>query len=193
LYDSDTAALIRSTPQLPNLDREGLPDALSRAFSEIVSARISLREGGEDAARSVENTIEFARRLARTNEALVAISPERDDRAAAGFVAATAYQLAYQATTLADDEPVRAHLTHEAVSSDVASMLLFLVAGASADASEVAGNIVLPVGEGLQRQLVLHLVQLAQGKVGEIADRVRPKQDYMVTGSDGERDMRKSW
>ena len=38
MYDPATSELIRSTPDLPDLDREGLPDRLARAFAEIVSA-----------------------------------------------------------------------------------------------------------------------------------------------------------
>jgi hypothetical protein len=39
-----------------------------------------LREGGEDLA-SLSETTSFARRLAQTNEALVAINPDRENRA----------------------------------------------------------------------------------------------------------------
>ena len=38
MYDERTSSLIRSAPELPDLDRERLPDQLSQAFAEIVSA-----------------------------------------------------------------------------------------------------------------------------------------------------------
>ena len=145
MYDPATAALIRSAPDLPELDREGLPDSLSRAFAEIASARVLLRDGDDDASEHLA-TINFARRLAYTNEALVAIDPNRENRAAAGFVAATAYQLVYQAKALRAPKRPRAFLKPDGISPDVSAMLLFLVAEASADASEVARTIRLLKG-----------------------------------------------
>ena len=99
MYDPQTAALIRQTPELPGLDREGLPDALSRAYAEIASARVMLREE-EPSLEHLSETIDFAQRLARTNEALLVASPDRENQAAAAFVAATAYQLVRQAEAI---------------------------------------------------------------------------------------------
>ena len=75
MYDPATSALIRSAPDLPTLDRETLPDQLSRAFAEIVSARVMLRTGDDD-SQKLSETFRFARRLAHTYEALVAVNPE---------------------------------------------------------------------------------------------------------------------
>ena len=99
MYDPDTATLIRSAPNLPDLDRESLPDELSRAFAEIASARVLLRQGVDD-PEDLTETIDFAKRLAQAYEALVSLDPDRENRAAAGIVAATAYQLVYQASAL---------------------------------------------------------------------------------------------
>ena len=77
MYDPATAALIQSTPELDDLDTKALPDRLTQAFAEIVSARVMLREGDVDLA-SLSETTKFARRLAQTNEALVAIDPARE-------------------------------------------------------------------------------------------------------------------
>ena len=186
MYDPVSSALIRSSPDLPELDRESLPDKLARAFAEIVSARVTLRDRNHDDA-ALRDTIDFARRLARTNEALVAINPERDNRAAAGFVAATAYQLVYQATALRVTTPPDAFLAPQAISPDVSALLLFLVAEASADAAEVARRMRVPRGNGLQSELIHHLVMLANGQVGRIFDRKRPPQDRLVVGSGAER------
>ena len=49
MYDETTARLIRSTPDLPDLDRETLPELLSRYYAEIVAARVRVRED-EDAS-----------------------------------------------------------------------------------------------------------------------------------------------
>jgi hypothetical protein len=167
MYDPATSELIRSTPDLPDLDREGLPDRLARAFAEIVSARVLLRES-ENGEELLEDTIRFARRLAQTNEALVAINPDRENRAAAGFIAATAYQLVHQAIALRDSDQPVSFVSPNAISPDVSAMLLFLVAGASADAAEVADSIRIPSGDWLQSELILHLIMLAKGQVGRL-------------------------
>ena len=186
MYDPITSSLIQSTPELPGLDRDTLPDKLSRAFAEIVSARVLLRDGSEKSGQILE-TIDFARRLARTNETLVSIEPERKDRIAASFVAATAYQLVHQVMDLHESEQHGAFIKPEAISSDISAMLLFLVADATADASEVAQAIQLPKEEPLQAELIQHLIMLAKGQVGSIVGRKRPSQKELVTGDGFER------
>ena len=186
MYDPATAALIRSTPELDDLDTDALPDQLARAFAEIVSARVMLREGEKDIA-SLNDTTRFARRLAQANEALVAIDPDRENRAAAGFVAASAYQLLYQAQALIELERPASYVSPEGISPEISAMLLFLVAQASADAAEVAAAMFVPSGDRLQSELILHLIMLANGQVGRIRKRKRPPQDELVTGSGGER------
>jgi superfamily II DNA/RNA helicase len=186
MYDPDTAALIQSAPGLPDLDRESLPDTLSRAFAEIASARILLREGADHPV-GLDETVDFAKRLAQTYEALVSIDPNRENRAAAGFVAATAYQLVYQAAALRADDRPAAFLGGEGISPDVSAMLLFLIAEASADASEVARAIKRPENSLLQSELILHLTMLARGQVGQITDRKLIRMSSAVSGSDAER------
>lgn len=186
MYDPATVALIQSTPELDDLDTVGLPDRLARAFAEIVSARVMLREGDADLS-SLSETTRFARRLAQTNEALVAIDPDRENRAAAGFVAASAYQLLHQAKALTEPAPSASFIAPEGISPEISAMLLFLVAEASADAAEVAAAIRVPSGDRLQSELVLHLIMLANGQVGRIRQRKRPRQVDIVTGSGGER------
>ncbi|AQQ05417.1 helicase [Roseibium algicola] len=186
MYDPDTSALIRSTPELPDLDRDALPDRLARAFAEIVSARVTLRDG-DDGIESLVATIRFARRLAQTNEALVVVNPDRENKAAAGFVAASAYQLVHQATALREAGLPASYLRPDGISPDVSAMLLFLVAEASADAAEAATAMRIPTGDRLQSELILHLIMLANGQVGRIRERKRPSQDELVTGTGGER------
>ncbi|MBW6496032.1 MAG: hypothetical protein K0B16_16035 [Burkholderiaceae bacterium] len=135
----------------------------------------------------MSETFRFARRLAQTYEAMVAVNPDRENRAAAGFVAASAYQLVQQAIALRETEHPVAHLKPEAISPDISAMLLFLVAGASADAAEVAASIRVPLDDRLQSELVLHLIMLASGQVGRMRDRKRPPQEELVTGAGGER------
>ncbi|MEX6634564.1 DEAD/DEAH box helicase [Hyphococcus lacteus] len=186
MYDPSTASLIRLTPELPELDREGLPDTLSRAFAEIASARVALRDGDAE-PESLRNTHSFARRLAHTNEALVAIAPDREDKAAAAFVAATAYQLIRQVDALARVNEDRAFVEADGISPDLSAMLLFLVAEASADATEIARKMKVPRGVPLQSELILALIMLAQGQVGRLTDRAPPSADGLIRAEGAER------
>ena len=181
MYDESTASLIRSAPDLPDLDRERLPDQLSQAFAEIVSARIALRED-ETPSDGIARTIAFARRLAATYEAMVTTTPERDDRRAAAIVAATAHQLVLQAEVLLKDAPSTTAFTPDAMTSDVSAMLLFLIAGSSADATEVARALRSPSDDRLQNELILNLGWLARGRVGTILSRERVSAADLIGG-----------
>ncbi|GAB7201691.1 hypothetical protein OS12_31330 [Dickeya oryzae] len=158
------------------------PAHLLRSFQQGYRSEIIKKE-----AKEITKTIDFARRLARTNEALVAIEPERNNRAAAGFVAATAYQLVYQATELHESNQPDAFIKADGISSDISAMLLFLVADATADASEVARSIKIPKEDPLQLELIQHLIMLAEGHVGRIVELKRPPQKELVRGENGER------
>lgn len=191
MYDESTASLIRSAPDLPGLDRDRLPEHLSRAFAEIVSARIALRDT-ETPAGQISETIAFARKLAATNEVLVTTSPERDNRRAASFVAASAHQLVHQAEALLDLASTTTTFTADAITADVSAMLLFLIAGSSADATEVARALRSPTDDRLQHELVLNLGWLARGMIGTILNQERTPVTEMITGEgvDGTRAAR---
>lgn len=181
MYDENTANLIRSAPDLPGLDRSQLPDHLSQAFAQIVSARIALR-GAETLPETVIETIVFARKLARTNEALVTTNPERENLRAASFVAATAHQLVHQAEALLDDESSPVSFTSDAITSDISAMLLFLIAGSTADAMEVARTLRPPKNDRLGYELMLNLGWLARGMVGTIVGRERVPAAEIISG-----------
>jgi len=181
MYDESTASLIRSAPDLPGLDRDRLPEHLSRAFAEIVSARIALRDA-ETPAGDISDTIAFARRLAATNEVLVTTSLERENRRAASFVAASAHQLVHQAEALLELGSRTTTFTADAISADISAMLLFLIAGSSADATEVAQALRSPEGDRLQHELVLNLSWLARGMIGTILNQERIPVTEMIAG-----------
>lgn len=178
MYDSSTADLIRNTPQLRDLDRDALPNMLAKAFSELVAARVRLRTG-ERLPGDLDKTRHIARNLARTNEALVASSPEREDRRSAAFVAGTAYQLVYQIDMLTDVDHQRVRLSETAISADVSAMILFLIAESSADAAEVSDRIPT-TDQGIQGELLRTLVDLAHGDVRRINQRRIPTTEESV-------------
>lgn len=166
MYDATTANLIRSAPDLTGLDAEQLPEQLSRSFAEIAAARIRLRDRPADNEQLAEIR-DFATRLALTNEALVAVAPDRRNRRAAAFVAATAHQLVFQVNSLFG-ELNPPHLGQHAISADIAAMLLFLVAQSSADAAEVAR--VSPPAEGrhIEARLIEAIREMARGNLTQL-------------------------
>ena len=66
MYDADTVDLIRSAPSLDGLDRERLPEELSKAFARVVAARFRLREGRVDDDQEIVALIAEMQRLAFT-------------------------------------------------------------------------------------------------------------------------------
>ena len=169
MYDSTTADVIRRTPPLRDLDRDSLPEKFTEAFARIAAARVRLRTG-EEPAENLDSTRQFARRLAQTNETLVALGPDREDRKPAAFVAATAYQLAYQIDVVSDVATQNTRLEAAAITPDVSAMLLFLIAESPADATEVSRRIRITDNE-LEGELLRTLVDLAQGRVTRINQR----------------------
>src|SRR5688500_11251411 len=127
MYDEETAALIRSAPRLGDLDTTRLPERLSEAFAKIAAARVRLREGGISQDDEVLALVREMRRLALANEALVAVTPERDNRAAAAFVAGSAHQLCFNALAIGSEgSEQQTFLGPDSISADIAAMLLFM-------------------------------------------------------------------
>ena len=163
MFDPSTADLIRRAPPLEGLDTASLPDRLTDFYARIVTARLRLRSGEDIDDEALEELIAETRRLAFTNEALVSVSPDRDDRAAAAFVAATAHQLVFNAERIRVPKAPRSYLDARSISPDIAAMLLFLVAEASADAREMALRVESETEAPIERALVAALRDLAQG------------------------------
>jgi superfamily II DNA/RNA helicase len=168
MFDPITTSLIESAPALKGLDLKELPKRLTSAYANIVSARIRLR-GAIRPAEDVERDelIAELRRLAAANEAYVALLPERENRIAAAFVAASAHQACRVGLV---DDTRGSRITAEAVAPEICATLLFLIAEANADAAEAAKRI--SITEGLlpaERALILSIKHLAQGRLFDIA------------------------
>src|SRR3981189_2432486 len=91
MFEPETVPLIRQAPPLEGLDLVALPQLLTDAFATVVAARIRLRAGAPDpAGADVGGTRALLPRLAAAQEAYVALLPDRENRAAAPFVAGSA-------------------------------------------------------------------------------------------------------
>ncbi len=174
MYDPVTTALIRAAPALEGLDLDGLPKLLTAAFADIVSARIRLRQAVASAiSPEISETLAQLRRLAAAHESYVALLPERDNRVAAAFVAASAHQ----ACLLGQPESNSGSRVDGAfLSPEICSTLLFLVAEANADAAEAAKRIVVDSESTnpVERALLLSIKDIAQGQLISILRRETP-------------------
>lgn len=162
MFDPITTDLIRSAPALDGLDLEALPKRLTEAFADIVSARIRLRGAPPTDGASLLASVTELRRIAAAQEAYAALLPDRDNRAAAAFVAAAAHQTVSQALRQAGKN---SGIDADTVGPDLCATLLFLIAEAHADAAEAARHIVArPEASATEKALVLAIKNLARGR-----------------------------
>jgi superfamily II DNA/RNA helicase len=175
MFDPITSALISAAPPLEGLDLEALPKRLTAAFAEIVSARIRLRSPGvEDVDPEAAETLNQLRRLAAAHESYVVLLPERENRAAAAFVAAAAHQACMLRRGAL---PGPSRVDAAAVTPEICATLLFLVAEANADAAEAAKRIVADAdaSNAVERALLSGIRNLAQGRLLEIVRQEIPE------------------
>jgi hypothetical protein len=181
MFDPVTIDLISAAPPLSSLNLEELPRRFTNAFAEIVAARVRLRGAADTEERSeiLVELLDQMRRLAATQELLVATAPERADRAAAAFVAGTAHQLCLMAEVVSEGDEKRAPFIDAIrAAPEICSTLLFLIADSQSDAAEMAKRLV-PEAEdrSAEAQLIKAIGDLAAGRLGTITDRERD-QDY---------------
>lgn len=169
MFDRLTSELITSAPPLEQLDLNKLPEEMTKAYTTIISTRLMLLTGETYSNEDLDHILERFRRLANTYEAFVAVLPERREKTAAAFVAASAHHLLYLATKLRPNlRRSTNRLNRSAISSDVSAMLLFLIAGYPSDAMAMAKQI---SGQGCPKiiaTLLEALANLAQGKLVDI-------------------------
>lgn len=171
MFDPITSALIAASPPLDGLDLDALPKRLTEAFADIVAARIRLRgENAEQASETLQQTLLEVRRLAAAHEAFVALLPERENRAAAAFVAASAHQVCLIGSAVIEDEFAQSYLQGASIAPEICATLLFMVAEAHADAAECAKRISYSpdAGTSVERALLSAVKSLASGRLSNI-------------------------
>ena len=170
MFDAETVKLMNQAPELDGLESERISQIITEAYAEIVSSRIRMRElQGEDAAEfELPRVIKKMQRLAFTQEAFVASSIERENRAAAAFVAASAHHACLLADNLLTSRAFSSNLSFQGISPDVSATVLFLCAEASADAAEVSKLIQIDGKELLEGKLLHAIKSFATGSMSEL-------------------------
>ncbi|HHT8901472.1 TPA: DEAD/DEAH box helicase [Burkholderia cenocepacia] len=175
MFDPVTIDLISAAPPLRSLDLEELPRRFTNAFAEIVAARVRLRGTADAEERSevLVGLLDQMRRLAASQELLVATAPERADRAAAAFVAGTAHQLCLMAEVVSEGDDERSpYVDAIRASPEICSTLLFLIADSQSDAAEMAKRLVPEADDySAEAQLIKAISDLAAGRLESIIDR----------------------
>lgn len=184
MFDAETVALISRAPPLDGIDLADLPQRLTNAYVNIVSARIRLRDpaASEALPEDISKIIREMKRLAFSHEAFVSVLPERDNRAAAAFVAGGAHHVSLLAEKIRDETPRASNLSFQSISPEVSASLLFLIAEASADAAEMAKSIVVQTDDLVEATLLSAINHLANGRLRQILDIPVPdSEQFLVT------------
>ena len=192
MFDADTVELIARAPPLEGLDLARLPQALTEVYAQIVGARIRLRglAVDEPLPDEVTDAIQTMRRVASAHEAFVSALPEREDRAAAAFVAGSAHHVCMLADSVRLGSSSTSHLGIEAISPEISAALLFLIAEASADAAEMAKQIRPSNDDPVETGLLNALGDLATGRLDRIVTTSMPPVNVLLAGRPGQSAVR---
>lgn len=182
MYDADTVALISEAPQLSNLNLSDLPQQLTNAYASVVAARIRLqdKQDEENLPEDAAEIITMMKRLAFTQEAFVSASTDRENRAAAAFVAGAAHHVSLLAERTLARESRPSKLGFQAISPEISATLLFLIAEASADAAEMAKSIVISTESSVEAALLASIVNLANGELQQLVGTSLPALEELV-------------
>lgn len=171
MFDPQTTRLIREAPSLRDLDVQQLPQLLTKAYSWLAALRLQVGETSGNLSQ-LRRELDELRRLANTYEVLVSALPDRDNRASAAFVAASAHQLLYRSSeVLGYPSRTLGMLDQSAVSSDIAAMLLFIISGYPSDAHEIARSLRPRATSPAATQLIFALRDLVSGSLDRVLTR----------------------
>lgn len=180
MFDPETLRIILAAPPLEGLEQNQISKILTEAYAQIVSARLRLRElrDFDEGIEELTDNVELLQRLASTQEALVASLGDRDDRQSAAFVAASAHhaQILYK-SYLAPSEGVSGQLTPDFISAEVAATVLFLIAEATADATEASRFIRTENSYTVEAAVLESIKLLANGSVKQLFELEEPNLD----------------
>ena len=168
MFDAQTAALLRSAPELPGLDPQNLPALLTFHYANLASYRL----GGIDAA-SDDSSEWTLQRIADTYELTAVLQADPKTARASAFVAATAQQIL--ARQEQGDVVVigRPNIDRDRLDPALSAVLLFLLSEQFADANEATAAIRTNVDGQLYEAKVLteHIADLGKGRLHDILER----------------------
>lgn len=168
MYDPETASLLRSAPELPNLNSKDLPRLLTNHYAQIVSIRLG---GTQQLDAQDEWSLE---KIADAYELIVSVTDEPSIRRPSAFVAASAQLiLSRRQEFFSGTNVLIVNISRDFLSPKLAAILLFLSAEQFADAHEAASQISNspPNQHTLDAVITSHIIDLAQGNLSNIISR----------------------
>lgn len=184
MYNSITADLIRTVPQIDGSETENLPQYLTKIYARIVSVRRRL-DGSRKISKKLKRDIAELSKLANNLESLTVLNRNCDKRVSAAFVAATAHNLLQLIRERKyTDSPDS--LDTNNVPSWISAILLFLIGESPADAAEIAGRRTINFEETVKGHLSEAIALLAKGELGRMRAILPLTRDYDVDEADFE-------
>lgn len=173
MFDPITEKLIKDIPQFDDIDVERLPQLLSSVYAHIVSAKSQLANGQLPfLIGDFDKTVRTLNKLIFGLEALMIQDLYQKHVESFAFVTATAYSLKNMLLQQQEESVV----SMDYISSDVSTVLHYLIADAVTDAVEVARKF--HTADNIQGSLLRYIRMLAQGKLKEIVESETTKEEF---------------
>lgn len=173
MFDPITEKLIKDIPQFDDIDVERLPQLLSSVYAHIVSAKSQLANGQLPFLMGdFDKTVRTLNKLIFGLEALMIQDLYQKHVESLAFVTATAYSLKNMLLQQQEESVV----SMDYISSDVSTVLHYLIADAVTDAVEVARKF--HTADDIQGSLLRYIRMLAEGKLKEIVESETTKEEF---------------
>lgn len=173
MFDPITEKLIKDIPQFDDIDVERLPQLLSSVYAHIVSAKSQLANGQLPfLIGDFDKTVRTLNKLIFGLEALMIQDLYQKHVESLAFVTATAYSLKDMLLQQQEESVV----SMDYISSDVSTVLHYLIADAVTDAVEVARKF--HTADDIQGSLLRYIRMLAEGKLKEIVESETTKEEF---------------
>ena len=173
MFDPITEKLIKDIPQFDDIDVERLPQLLSSVYAHIVSAKSQLSNGQLPfLIGDFDKTVRTLNKLIFGLEALMIQDLYQKHVESLAFVTATAYSLKNMLLQQQEESVV----SMDYISSDVSTVLHYLIADAVTDAVEVARKF--HTADDIQGSLLRYIRMLAEGKLKEIVESETTKEEF---------------
>ena len=175
MFDPVTEDIIKNIPHLNGIDVERLPLELTKIYSNIVSVKSQLERGKlQLTEQNYLEYLQFLDKLIVGLEVLLFQSRYLSHRKNIAFVIATAYKLK---SMFIDKENAKCYVNFDIVSSNLISVLLFLVADDFAGSIEAVNSI--EETNDYSGKLVLLLRILLSGRISELSsiELMKPRLD----------------
>lgn len=170
MYNNITEEKIKNIPEVGDIDINRLPQELTKIYAQVVSLRRQVSDGTINFENeNLISSLNFLWKLSNNLEVVLLSDSKVEHKESIAFVAAVANNLIHKMELLQKDDDK--HLSYENISTQIATIVLFLIGNSQADAAETANSISNSNSENLiQKGLISSITSLATGKLVEISE-----------------------